>query len=132
MKRVLYFTGYRMVAQEWSGNKLESAVYFEPDEQGLDLFSAYLRSFKNESVRLLVDLIEEEFRQIKIPLLRGTDRQAIIDRNYAKFFRNSKYRFAISQSTEKKKRKEQGRRSQDRKGWRIGCLYLLQMEEVKT
>lgn len=96
-----------MVAQEWSGNKLESAVYFEPDEQGLDLFSAYLRSFKNESVRLLVDLIEEEFRQIKIPLLRGTDRQAIIDRNYAKFFRNSKYRFAISQSTENKKRKEE-------------------------
>jgi hypothetical protein len=33
---------------------------------------------------------------------------------------------------EKKKRKEQGRRSQDRKGWRIGCLYLLQMEDVKT
>ena len=63
-----------MVAQEWSGNKLESGVYFEPDEQGLDLFSAYLRSFKNEPVRLLVDLIEEEFRQIKIPLLRGSDR----------------------------------------------------------
>lgn len=96
-----------MVAQEWSGNKLESGVYFEPDEQGLDLFSAYLRSFRNEPVRLLVDLIEEEFRQIKIPLLRGSDRQAIIKRNYAKFFRNSKYRFAISQSTEKKKRKEE-------------------------
>lgn len=96
-----------MVAQEWSGNKLETGVYFEPDEQGLDLFSAYLRSFKNEPVRLLVDLIEEEFRLIKVPLLRGTDRQAIIKRNYAKFFRNSKYRFAISQSTEKKKRKEE-------------------------
>ena len=40
MKRVLYFTGYRMVAQEWSGHKLISSVYFEPDEQGLDLFSA--------------------------------------------------------------------------------------------
>ena len=107
MKRVLYFTGYRMVAQEWSGNKLESGVYFEPDEQGLDLFSAYLRSFKNEPVRLLVDLIEEEFRQVKIPLLRGSDRTSIINRNYAKYFRNSKYRFAISQSIEKKKRKEE-------------------------
>jgi len=86
MKRILYFTGYRMVAQEWQGSKLESSVYFEPDEQGLDLFNAYLRSFRHEPVRLLVDLIEEEFRSIKIPLLRGSDRKAMLDRSYAKFF----------------------------------------------
>ncbi len=96
-----------MVAQEWTGRKLESSVYFEPDEQGLDLFSAYLRSFRNEPVRLLVDLIEEEFRQIKIPLLRGADRQSILKRNFSKFFRNSEFKFAISQSVEKKTRKEE-------------------------
>ena len=96
-----------MVAQEWSGRKLESSVYFEPDEQGLDLFSAYLRSFKGEPVRLMVDLIEEEFRQVKIPLLRGSDRKAILKRNYVKYFRNSKYKYSISQSVEKKDRKEE-------------------------
>jgi len=107
MKRVLYFTGYRMVAQEWAGRKLISSVYFEPDEQGLDLFSAYMQSFHNEPVRLLVDLIEEEFRQIRVPLLRGSDRKAILKRNYAKYFRHSEYRFAISQAIEKKARKEE-------------------------
>ncbi|HEY5739645.1 MAG TPA: hypothetical protein VIW27_07955 [Gammaproteobacteria bacterium] len=107
MKRVLYFTGYRMVAQEWLGRKLVSSVYFEPDEQGLDLFSAYLQSFSNEPVRMLVDLIEEEFRQIRVPLLRGSDRQAILKRNYAKYFRHSDYKFAISQAVEKKTRKEE-------------------------
>ena len=96
-----------MVAQEWAGYKLESSVYFEPDEQGLDLFNSYLRSFSNEPVRLMVDLIEEEFRQIKIPLLRGSDRRAILARNYTKYFRNSKYKYAVSQSTEKKARKEE-------------------------
>ncbi len=96
-----------MVAQEWSGQKLTNSVYFEPDEQGLDLFSAYLRSFRDEPVRLLVDLIEEEFRQIKIPLLRGSDRNAILKRNYAKYFRNSEYRYAVSQSVEKNTRKEE-------------------------
>ncbi len=101
MKRVLYFTGYRMVAQEWHGRRLASSVYFEPDEQGLDLFSAYLRSFRNEPVRLLVDLIEEEFRQVRIPLLHGSDRQAILKRNFAKYFRTSEYKFAISQAKEK-------------------------------
>jgi hypothetical protein len=107
MKKVLYFTGYRMVAQEWSGNKLESAIYFEPDDQGLDLFSAYLQSLRNEPIRLLVDLIEEEYRLIKIPLLRGSDRQSVINRNYIKYFRNSSFRVAISQSIKKEKRKEE-------------------------
>jgi hypothetical protein len=107
MKRILYFTGYRMVAQEWSGSKLSSSVYFEPDDQGLDLFAAYLASLKSEPVRLLVDLIEEEFRQVKIPLLRGRDRQEMLSRNFAKFFRNSDYRHAVTQSIEKKGRKEE-------------------------
>lgn len=107
MKRILYFTGYRMVAQEWLGRKLASSVYFEPDEQGLDLFNSYLRSFEHEPVRLMVDLIEEEFRQIKIPMLRGSDRKAMLERNYAKYFRNSIFRHSVSQSVEKKKRKEE-------------------------
>jgi hypothetical protein len=96
-----------MVAQEWAGHQLASSVYFEPDEQGLDLFSSYLRSFRGEPVRLLVDLIEEEFRQVRVPLLRGSDRQAIINRNFAKYFRTSEYRLAISQAVEKKTRKEE-------------------------
>ena len=78
-----------MVAQEWSGHNLVSSVYFEPDEQGLDLFSSYLRSFRNEPVRMLVDLIEEEFRQIRIPLFLGSDRRSILNRNYAKYFLTS-------------------------------------------
>lgn len=96
-----------MVAQEWSGRKLLSSVYFEPDEQGLDLFTAYLTSLKNEPVRLLIDLIEEEFRQVKIPFLRGPDRQEILKRNFNKFFRNSEYRLAKSQFIQKKGRKEE-------------------------
>ena len=96
-----------MVAQEWNGRKLSSSVYFEPDEQGLDLFQAYLESLRNEPVRLLLDLIEEEFRQVTIPLLRGADRQHIIERNFSKLFRNSKYRHAVSQQIIKKGRKEE-------------------------
>jgi hypothetical protein len=96
-----------MVAQEWSGRNLNSSVYFEPDEQGLDLFKSYLTSLNHEPVRLLVDLIEEEFRQIKIPLLSGQNRREIVNRNFAKFFRNSDYRLARSQARLKKERKEE-------------------------
>ncbi len=108
MKRILYFTGYRMVAQEWDGRKLVSSVYFEPDELGLDLFSAYLESLRRQPVRLLVDLIEEEFRQITIPLLRGADRKEIVERNLIRYFRNTEYRHALSQGVVKEKgRKEE-------------------------
>jgi hypothetical protein len=96
-----------MVAQEWDGRKLISSVYFEPDEQGMDLFSAYLISLKNEPVSLLLDLIEEEFRQVTIPLLGRMDRAGIIQRNFTKFFRTSNYRYAASQSIQKKTRKEE-------------------------
>ncbi|MBT8435197.1 MAG: hypothetical protein KJN95_11060, partial [Gammaproteobacteria bacterium] len=37
----------------------------------------------------------------------GSDRQAILNRNFSKYFRTSEYRFAISQSVEKKARKEE-------------------------
>ncbi len=108
MKRILYFTGYRMVAQEWDGQKLVSSVYFEPDELGLDLFSAYLESLHHQPVRLLVDLIEEEFRQITVPLLRGPDRKEIIERSLNKYFRNTEYRHVVSQGVVKDKgRKEE-------------------------
>ena len=96
-----------MVAQEWDGRKLNSSVYFEPDEQGIDLFEAYLKSLRNEPVRLLLDLIEEEFRQVTIPLMRGADRKNIIERNFAKLFRSSTYRTAVSQEIIKKGRKEE-------------------------
>jgi hypothetical protein len=97
-----------MVAQEWDGRKLASSVYFEPYELGLDLFSAYLESLRNQPVRLLVDLIEEEFRQITIPLLRGPDRTEIVERNLNKYFRNTRYRHALTQGVIKEKgRKEE-------------------------
>ncbi len=107
MNRLLYFTGYRMVAQEWNGSDLKNSVFFEPDEQGFDLFKTYLNSINHEPIRLLVDLIEEEFRQATIPLVRGPDRKAVIERHLEKFFRKSKFRHAFVQSVVKKKHRKE-------------------------
>lgn len=107
MNRLLYFTGYRVVAQEWSGSELKNSVFFEPDTQGFDLFKSYLQTINREPIRLLVDLIEEEFRQASIPFVRGADRKAVIDRNLEKYFRNTSFRQAFSQSVEKKKKRKE-------------------------
>lgn len=97
-----------MVAQEWNGSNLKNSVFFEPDEQGFDLFKTYLKSINQEPLRLLVDLIEEEFRQATIPAVRGGDRKALIDRHLEKYFRKSKFRHAFTQYVEKSKtRKEE-------------------------
>ncbi len=39
--------------------------------------------------------------------MRGSDRKAILQRNYSKYFRTSQYRFAVSQAVEKTTRKEE-------------------------
>ena len=107
MQRILYFNGDNMVAQEWVGHNLEDSVWFESNEPGLDQFAVYLKSFKNQPIRLLVDLVEEEFRQVAIPLLRGSDRQAMLQRNFTRFFRDSEFRVALSRSIEKSTRREE-------------------------
>ena len=96
-----------MVARNGSGADLKVMSILNPMNRVWICSVLICGPFRSEPVRLLVDLIEEEFRQIKIPLLRGSDRQAILNRNYSKFFRNSEFRFAVSQSVEKKTRKEE-------------------------
>jgi len=106
MKRILYFSGYRMVVQEWQGQSLQSSIYFEPDEQGLDLFESYLQSIGNVDLSLLVDLIEEEFRQIKMPHLSGNDKKEANERQFGRLFRNSTFRHSRVQYREKTGRKD--------------------------
>lgn len=97
-----------MVAQEWYGSNLQNSVFFEPNEQGIDLFKTYLKSSNHKPIRLLLDLIEEEFRRATLPLVHGLNRKKLIERHLEKFFRHSKFRHAFTQSIEKKKpRKEE-------------------------
>ena len=89
MKRIFYFTGHRLTAFHWSGKNFTGACSFEPDEQGLMKFKQYLRSAANVRTRLLVDVIEEDFRVESVPHVYGKDKNAVIGRLLDRHYRAS-------------------------------------------
>ena len=80
MKRLFYFTGYRLSVLYWKGKELVGSSSFEPTKSGLDNFRNYLLQTENISGMFLVDVIEEVFRNEKIPHVSSKDRRAVISR----------------------------------------------------
>ena len=107
MKRLFYYSGYRLTVFHWINGKFAGNYYFNPDEVGKEEFRHYLRNTPNVPGRLLVDVIEEDFRVESIPHLYGKDRQAVIKRLNERYFRASKqYTYYEHQGREKTGRKD--------------------------
>lgn len=90
MKRLFYFTGYRLSVMHWKGREMIGSSSFEPTEKGLNLFRSYLLSTESIATKFLVDVIEEDFRNEKIPHVGGRDRTAVIGRLIDRHYRSSK------------------------------------------
>jgi hypothetical protein len=106
MKRILYFTGHRLTAQEWDRGFLNTSIFFEPDEQGLELFRRYLRAKRRVPVHLMMDIIEEEFRAEDIPHVNVRDRRALFERMQNKYFRMTPFRYSAIQGRRKTGRRD--------------------------
>lgn len=91
MKRMLYFTGFRMRLLVFDGKRFDGAYSFEPDEEGYGKFEEYLRSSAKSPMRLLIDVIEEDFRLETVPRVFGKDRKAVISRLVDRYYRSSRY-----------------------------------------
>ena len=89
MKRLFYFTGYRLSVLHWKGKQLVGASSFEPTESGLDKFRSYLTQTDKLPGKFLVDVIEEDFRNEKIPHVGRRDRTSVINRLVDRFYRSS-------------------------------------------
>jgi len=89
MKRLFYFTGYRLSVLYWKGKELVGSSSFEPTREGLENFRNYLLQTENISGMFLVDVIEEDFRNEKIPHVGSRDRRAVISRLIDRYYRAS-------------------------------------------
>ena len=107
MKRLFYFTGYRLSVLHWKGRQLLGMSSFEPTAVGLEKFRAYLSNTEKISSKFLVDVIEEDFRNEKIPHVGARDRHAVINRLLDRFYRSSKqYCYSAVIGREKSGRKD--------------------------
>ena len=90
MKRLFYFTGYRLSVMHWKGHEMIGSSSFEPTGKGLAQFRNYLLHTENIAGKFLVDVIEEDFRNEKIPHVGGRDRKAVIGRLVDRHYRASR------------------------------------------
>ena len=89
MNRVFYFSGHRLTVFHWERKQFHGACSFEPDAEGLNKFKEYLQTSLKSPARLLVDVIEEDFRVEIIPHVYGKDRKAVTDRLLDRYYRSS-------------------------------------------
>ena len=91
MRRVFYFSGYRMKVFEWRDNALLGSFEFEPDNNGHEQFREFLLEAAPCSAQLLVDVIEEDFRRENIPHVNSRDRKVLLERLLDRHYRGDSH-----------------------------------------
>jgi hypothetical protein len=91
MERVFYFSGYRMTVFDWDGKRLIGSRDFQPDDDGFEDFEELLEQSSAITARLLVDMIEEDFRRESIPHVNVFDITALIQRQLERHYRDEDY-----------------------------------------
>ena len=104
-KRVFLVSSGRLAVYHWHAGQFDEPLIFAADEEGLGSFSTYLDRDLDDPVYILVDFVEEEFREDTVPHVLGPDRRALIKTKLNRLFRDATYSHAIFQG-----REEEGRR----------------------
>ena len=99
-RRVLFLAGGRLAVYHWSGSELLEPLWFGADEDGLTEFALYLAHSPRDPAYMLVDVVEEEFREETIPHVMGADRRALLRTRLNRLFRDPTYSYAVVQGRE--------------------------------
>lgn len=104
--RVLLVGADRAILYLFEAGELAQAYIFKADEAGLGSFSRAIGDLVPAPICVLVDIVEEEYRQDTIPHVGGADRKAVLQRKYARLFRGTSYHYALRQGREADGRKD--------------------------
>jgi hypothetical protein len=95
-RHLLYFTADEHYLYSSSGHRLELEAKFSGDELGVTAFRDHLRGRKGALFAVVADLSGEDFHEEQMPLLRGADRDAIVQRRLAQRYRDTRLAAALS------------------------------------
>ena len=95
-RHLLYFTAEDHHLYRSSGGKLELEAKFSGDDLGVTAFREHLRGRKGALFAVVADLAGEDFHEEQVPLLRGSDREAVVQRRLAQRYRDTRLAAALS------------------------------------
>ena len=104
-RRALFVSADKLSVYHWDKGALGESFLFDLDDTGRANFQRYLQETENTPMTVLIDVIEEEFRQETIPHVFGADRAALIERKQSRLYRDVSYLY-----TQDEGREEGGRR----------------------
>lgn len=105
-RRTLVVTADRATLYLARGGRVANSYVFGADEAGLVNFSRYLAGAAESPLAVLVDVVEEEYRQDTLPHVFGADRRAVQERKYARLFRGTRYCLTLHQGREPEGRRD--------------------------
>jgi len=95
-RHLLYFTAEDHHLYRSSGGKLELEAKFPGDDLGVTAFREHLRGRKGALFAVVADLAGEDFHEEQVPVLRGSDREAVVQRRLAQRYRDTRLAAALS------------------------------------
>lgn len=106
MKQLLLFlSAGHLHAQVMAGGKIDTQHEFPDTPESQENFAGFLRTVKHPAY-LIVDLIEEDFRQETVPHLIGGSRKALLDRKFDQFYRGTPFHQAALLQRQKTGRRD--------------------------
>jgi hypothetical protein len=105
-RRALYISADKLSVYHWQKDGLGESYLFDLDEVGRNNFKRYLEESTNSPMTIVVDVIEEEFRQDTIPHVFGADRQALIKRKQSRLYRDATHLYTLDQGRESEGRRD--------------------------
>jgi hypothetical protein len=93
---LLYFTGEDHYLYRSAGAALELEARFSGDDLGITEFREFLRGRRGALFAILADIAGEDFHEEQVPLLRGSDREAVVQRRLAQRYRDTRLATALS------------------------------------
>ena len=97
MQRVLFLKKDKLLVFHWLRNTLAGKVTFYYNEESFSSFELYLASLPKTPIKILVDVIEEDFKHEEMPRVIGSAKTALIERYKRRLFRDSNHTYVEAQ-----------------------------------
>ena len=91
LRRVFFVSNARLTVHRRRGSKWLDPVPFDAGAEGLARFARYLERRPGEPAGVIVDVVEEEFREETIPHVFGADRRALLRKRTSRLFRDARH-----------------------------------------